>query len=83
MSMTKRMFMFAFVVSLTAACSKKKASCEEVFAHTRSLAPEGMREAMEAQKESALGKCEKMSDEAKQCAMDAKTLEDLQKCPRS
>lgn len=81
--MTKRMFMVAFVVSLTAACSKKTASCEEIFAHTKSLAPEAMRDGMDAKKESAIAKCEKLSDEAKQCAMNAKTLEDLQKCPRS
>jgi hypothetical protein len=82
MTMNKLM-MFAFVSSLATACSKKTASCEEIFAHTKSLAPEGMREAMEAKKESAIAKCEKLSDKAKQCAMDAKTMDDLQNCPRS
>lgn len=79
----QKLMMFAFVVSLGTACSKKTASCEDIFAHTKSLAPEEMRAAMDAQKEKAIGKCEKMSDEAKQCAMAAKTMEDLQNCPRS
>jgi hypothetical protein len=79
----KKLMMFAFVATLAVGCSKKKASCDEIFEHTKSIAPAEMREMMEQKKESAIGKCEKMSDEAKQCAMDAKSMEDLQKCPRS
>ncbi len=79
----KKLMMFAFVAAIATGCSKKKASCEEVFTHTKSLAPAAMQEAMEAKRERAIGQCEKMSDEAKQCAMDAKTMDDLQKCPRS
>jgi hypothetical protein len=79
----KKLMMFMFVSLLATACSKKAKSCEDIFEHTKSLAPPAMQEAMVSKKESAIAKCEKMSDEAKQCAGDAKTLEDLQKCPRS
>ena len=79
----KKLMMFAFVLGLAAGCSKKKASCEDIFEHTKSLAPAEMREMLEQKKASAIEKCEKMSDEAKQCAADAKSMEDLQKCPRS
>jgi hypothetical protein len=78
----KKMLMFAFAVSLATACSKKEPSCEDVFEHTKSLAPEGFREQMEAKKDKSIAKCEKLSADAKKCAMDAKTMEDLQKCPR-
>jgi hypothetical protein len=37
---------------------------------------------MEAKKDKSIAKCEKLSADAKKCAMDAKTMEDLQKCPR-
>jgi hypothetical protein len=69
--------------TFAAACSKKKPSCEDIFEHTKSIAPAEMKDMLERKKESAIEKCEKMSDEAKQCAADAKTMEDLQKCPRS
>ena len=36
----------------------------------------------DAGREKAIGKCEAASDEAKQCALDAKSMEDLMKCPR-
>ena len=78
----KKLFMLAFVASLAVGCGKKKASCEDVFEHTKSLAPAELRESMDAKKDRAIEKCGKMSDEAKQCALDAKTFEDLQKCPR-
>ena len=63
-------------------CSKKSVSCEEVFEHTVTLAPPEIRSMLEKSKGSAIEKCSKMSDEAKQCAIDAKSMEDLQKCPR-
>jgi hypothetical protein len=66
-----------------AGCSKKTPSCEDVFEHTKTLAPAEMREMFENSKPSALEKCAKLSDAAKQCAVDAKSMEDLQKCPRS
>jgi hypothetical protein len=63
------------------ACSKKS-KCEEVFDHTVSLLPDGMKDKLSGSKADAIGKCEKMSAEAQQCALDAKSLEDLMKCPK-
>ena len=79
-TMMKLACVFALIASV--GCSKGKPSCEEVFAHTKSLAPAEMRDLFEQNKQDAIAKCEKMSDEAKSCAMKAKTLEELQKCPR-
>ncbi len=79
----KKLMLFAFVTALATGCSKKKPSCEDIYEHTKSLAPAEMREMFEKKKDSAIEKCEKLSDDAKQCAMDAKTMEDLQKCSRS
>ena len=78
----KKLVMFAFVATLATACSKDKPSCDKIFDHTKSLAPAEMRDMLEQQRSSAIEKCKKLSDEAKQCAMDAKTMEALQKCPR-
>jgi hypothetical protein len=82
MTQMKKLVMLAFVAALAVGCSKKKASCEDVYAHTLSLAPPEMREMFEKNKEGALKKCEKLSEEARSCAMAAKTMADLQKCPR-
>jgi hypothetical protein len=77
-----------FLASLLAAalgggCSKKSdSSCEAVYEHTLSLVPDGMKQSMEGKKADALAKCEKLSPEARQCALDATSLEDLMKCPR-
>jgi hypothetical protein len=79
----KKLMMFAFVTALATGCSKKTASCDEIFEHTKSIAPAEMRDMLDKKKASAIEKCSKMSDEAKQCALDAKSMEDLQKCPRS
>lgn len=79
----KHLMMLAFVTAFAAGCSKKTPSCEELYEHTKSLAPPEMREMMDKQKDKAIEKCSKMSDEAKKCAADAKSMEDLQKCPRS
>ncbi|MGN6107666.1 MAG: hypothetical protein ACTHU0_21330 [Kofleriaceae bacterium] len=74
-------FWIACVFAAVAATGcKKTPSCEEVFEHTKSLAPDEMKQLLEGQKENAIGKCEKMSDDAKKCAMDAKSMADLQKC---
>ena len=44
----KKLMMFAFAVSLATACSKKgKASCEEIFEHTKAISPEAFRAQME------------------------------------
>jgi len=79
----KKLVMLALVGALAVGCSKKKASCEDVFEHTKSLMPAEMGQMLDKKKDSAIEKCEKLSDEAKQCALDAKSMEDLQKCPRA
>lgn len=79
----KKLMMFAFVAALATGCSKKTASCEEIFEHTMSLAPAELKEMLANTKDKAIQECGKLSDEAKRCAMDAKSMADLQKCPRS
>ena len=69
-------------LALTAGCSKKSGSCEEIFDHTVSLLPEGMKDQMAGQKDQAIAKCEKLSPEARKCALDATSLDDLMKCPK-
>ena len=69
-------------IALTAGCSKKSGSCEEVFDHTVSLLPDGMKDQMAGQKEQAIAKCEKLPEEARKCAMDASSLDELMKCPK-
>lgn len=80
----KKLMMFAFAATLaTTACSKDKTpSCEDVFNHTKKLAPAELQDMMEKSRAQAIEKCGKLSAEAKQCAMKASTLEELQKCPR-
>lgn len=80
--MKKMMFVVACVFA-SGACSKKKASCEDIFEHTKKLAPAEMQDMLEKKRAGAIEKCGKLSDEAKQCAMDAKSMEELQKCPRT
>ncbi len=69
-------------LALAAGCSKKSGSCEEVYDHTVSLLPAEMKDQMAGQKEQAIAKCEKLSDEARKCALDASSMEDLMKCPK-
>ena len=66
---------FVALLSVTG-CSKKGSECEQVFDHTLSLMPAEF-------KDKAIAKCEKMSPEARKCALDASSMEDLMKCPRS
>ena len=80
----KKLMMFAFVslsLSSLAACSKKGSKCEQVYDHTLSLLPAEMKDKVAAGKDQAIAKCEKASPEAQQCALDAKSFEDLLKCP--
>jgi hypothetical protein len=70
-----------FALSAAAGCSKKSA-CGEVVDHTVSLMPGEMQEKMKDHRDDAIGTCEKMSAESRQCALDAKSLEDLMKCPK-
>lgn len=68
--------------ALATGCSKKS-DCEAVYEHTLSLLPAEMQEQVKQQpKEKAIEKCEKGSPEARKCALDAKSMEDLMKCPR-
>jgi len=66
-----------------AAC-KSKSKCDQVVDHTLELMPDDFKKGMDtdAGREKAIGKCEAASDEAKQCALDAKSMDDLMKCPR-
>jgi hypothetical protein len=68
---------------LTAACGDDDdASCAKVVDHTISLVPEEFKSQMGDKKE-MIEKCEKESTpEARECALKAKTMEDLMQCPR-
>ena len=80
--MKTTIFGIACALALATGCSKKTPSCDELFAHTVSIAPEELRPLLEGKKAESMAKCAKLSDEAKQCAMAAKTMPELQKCPR-
>jgi hypothetical protein len=68
---------------VTTGCSKKASQCEQIFDHTVSLVPAEMRDKVKEQKADAIAKCEKLSPEARQCAIDAKDMGALMKCPQS
>ena len=70
-----------FAVSLLAGCKKKQPSCDEVVDHTLSLMPPEVQGKLKDGKADAIAKCEKMSPESRKCAVDAKSLEELMKCP--
>ena len=72
-------------VLFIAACKKDGTSCEQLFEHTVSIMPAEMQSQMkdDKAKAKAIEKCEKLSPEARQCAADAKSIEDLMKCPKS
>jgi len=80
--MSKLMLILSLALSV-AAC-KSKSTCEKVYDHTLELLPDEMKSKLggDDAKAHAIEKCEKGSDEAKQCALDAKSFEDLMKCPR-
>ena len=82
MTQMKKLMMFAFVASFAVGCSKKSPSCEDVYKHTLEIAPAEMKPMLEQGKDKALEKCSKLPEASKRCAMDAKTVQDLQKCPR-
>jgi hypothetical protein len=63
-------------------CKKSSSQCEDVYDHTMSLVPDELKDKMSGSKDDAIAKCEKMSPEARQCALDAKEMGDLMKCPR-
>ena len=72
-----------FLVSMSLVACKSKSKCEQVYDHTLEILPDDMKTHLQgdAGKAKAVGKCEAMSDEAKQCALDAKSWEDLAQCP--
>ena len=78
---------FGSVLAITLAsapvgCKKNEASCDAVFDHIKSLTPEGMREMLDKNKDAALAQCEAMPAETRQCALAAKTIEELQACKK-
>ena len=77
----KKLILIA-LLGITACKSKSK--CDQVVDHTLELMPDEYKKGMDSGpgRDKAIGKCEAASDEAKQCALDAKSMEDLMKCPR-
>lgn len=71
------------VLSLATGCSKKEPSCGDIVDHTISIMPAEFKDKVAADKDKAIEKCEKLSPEAKKCAMDAASMEDLMKCPKT
>jgi hypothetical protein len=68
------------LVSVSLLGCKKGSPCEQVVDHTLSLMPDELKSKLP--KDDAIAKCEKLSPEARQCALDASSLEDLMKCPK-
>ena len=77
--MTKLIILCSLSLSLVA-CKKSAPSCADLVAHTTSILPPAF--AAQVQKSDALAKCEKLSPEARACAMKATSMEDLMKCPK-
>ncbi len=65
-----------------AGCGKKEASCDAVFEHVRDLAPAEMREMIDATKEGAIAKCEKLSLEQRKCILEASDLGQVSACKK-
>jgi hypothetical protein len=71
------------IASAPVGCNKKdEASCDAVFDHIKSLAPEEMREMLDKTKEAAIAKCEAMSADERKCALDSKSMIELQACKK-
>ncbi|MBA3392300.1 MAG: hypothetical protein H0T89_06635 [Deltaproteobacteria bacterium] len=70
-------------LSLVSGCKKSGSECDQVFDHTVSLMPAEMQGKLKENKADAIAKCEKLSPEARKCALAAKTVDDLMKCPRT
>lgn len=69
---------------MTAACGgdDEGASCAKVVDHTLTLVPAELAEQM-GSKDELIKSCEERTDvEGRECALKAKTMEDLSKCPR-
>ena len=78
--MNKLIITFALVV---AACGKDSATkqCEEIYDHTVAMMPD-LAEQLAKTKDKAIDKCKQMSEDARKCALDAKSMADLASCPR-
>jgi hypothetical protein len=70
-------------LAVVSGCKKSGSDCEQLFDHTLSLMPPELQAKVKDSKTDALAKCEKLSPEARSCAMAATSLEDLMKCPHS
>ena len=79
----KKIMCLALLFTLATGCSKKEATCSDIVDHTISIMPAEFKDKVAADKDKAIAKCEKLSPEAKKCAMDAASMEDLMKCPRT
>ncbi len=65
-------------------CSKgTPTSCDDIVDHTASFMPDELKEQVLKDKAKAVAKCEKLSPEAKKCAAEASSVDDLMKCPHS
>jgi hypothetical protein len=78
----KNIIMSSLLSLVVATGCNKSSDCEKVLDHTLSLMPPEFKQKMESGRADALAKCEKMSPEARKCALDASSMEDLMKCPR-
>ncbi len=78
--MKKLIVTFALVA---AACGKDSVTkqCEELFDHTVAMMPD-LKDQLDKTKDKAIDKCKQLSDDARKCALDAKSMADLAACPR-
>jgi hypothetical protein len=79
----KKIMSLALLFTLATGCSKKAATCADVVDHTIEIMPAEFKDKVAADKDKAIAKCEKLSPESRKCAMDAASMEDLMKCPKT
>lgn len=70
------------ILLFAGACSKGGSDCDKIFDKTVGYMPAEMQSQIKDHKDDAIAKCEKMSPEAKSCAMAASSMEELMKCPK-
>jgi hypothetical protein len=72
--------MVCCLLAASAACHKAP-TCEQVWDHIVSLAPDEMRAAFASKREREVAACEReLSDDDKRCAMSAHDLDELSRC---